>query len=329
MALNSKPIRVAVIGAGNMGKNHIRTYAGIDEVELLAVADIDPEAKNLAGEYGINFYTDYIEMLNVEKPDAVSVVVPTPLHFDFANNVISRGIHLLLEKPIASTIDQSNLLINAAKDAGIVFSVGHVEHYNPMIQKLKKLIDDNEVGEISSIIVKRVGGFPGIEPMTNVIIDLAVHDIEIINYLLNKKPREVFGNGSKTIHSSEVDSAEILMKYDGASGFIQANWITPVKIRTIAVTGSEGYIEGNYITQELTYYKNSLKPVNDSFKNFVATLGDNDKYTISSTPKEPLKIELYTFINAIQNNDTSTNNGLVLPADARDALKIALEALVE
>lgn len=329
MALNNDRVRVAVIGAGNMGKNHIRTYASIDEVELLAVADIDPETKNLAAEYDINFYTDYIDMLDIEKPDAVSVVVPTPLHFPFANEVISRGIHLMLEKPIASTIEQSDELIESAKKASIVFSIGHVEHYNPMIQKLKKLVDDKEVGEISSVVIKRVGGFPGIEPMTNVIIDLAVHDIEIINYLLNQKPLDVFGCGSKTIHSSEVDSAEILLKYKGASGFIQANWITPVKIRTIAVTGSEGYIEGNYITQELTYYKHAMRPVNDSFKNFVDALGDNDKYSISSSPKEPLKIELYTFINAIINNDTSANNGLVLPTEARDALKIALEALVE
>ncbi|MFN8016232.1 MAG: Gfo/Idh/MocA family oxidoreductase [Acidimicrobiia bacterium] len=327
MAINNRRIKVAVIGAGNMGKNHIRTYNSINEVELLAISDIDPETKNLASEFDINFYTNYIEMLDIEKPDAVSIVVPTPLHFEFAKNVISRGIHLMLEKPIASTVEESDELISAAKEANIIFSIGHVEHYNPMIQKLKKLVDDKEVGEISSIVIKRVGGFPGVEPKTNVIVDLAVHDIEIINYLLGQKPLEISSHGSKTIHSTEVDSAEILMKYKGASGFIQANWITPVKIRTIAVTGSEGYIEGNYISQEITYYKHAIKPINDSFKNFVNALADNDRYTISSTLKEPLKIELYTFIQAIYENDTSDDNGLVKATDARDALKIALEAL--
>jgi len=263
----SKKLKVVVIGAGNMGRNHVRTYSNMDDqVELLALADINPEAEKLAKEYEIAYYKDYKKMFDELQPDAVSIVVPTPLHFKIGMDAIERGINCLVEKPIASSPEEGDQLIATAKKKGITFTVGHIEHYNPMIQRLKSLIDRKEIGDITSITVKRVGGFPIVEPKTDVIIDLAVHDIGIMNFLLETEPRSVYAHGSKTLHSSKIDSAEMLLDYGSASGFIQANWITPVKIRTIAVTGSDGYVEGNYITQELTYYKHNMKKVRDSFK---------------------------------------------------------------
>jgi len=320
-----RKLKAVVIGAGNMGRNHVRTYSRLDDFELLALADINPETEKMAKEYGIRFYKDYKEMLDVEQPDAASIVVPTPLHHAFALEVMGRGINCLVEKPIASTPEEGDELIAAAKKHKVIFTVGHIERYNPMIQKLKHLIvDKKEVGEITSIVVKRVGGFPVVEPRTDVIIDLAVHDIEIISHLLGGQPKKVYGHGSKTLHSSKVDSAELFLDYGKASGFIQANWITPVKIRTIALTGTLGYVEGNYITQELTYYKHNMKQVHDGFKNFVVTLGEPEKKFIAETPQEPLAIELATFGKAINTHDASD---LVDPRAAREALKVALEAL--
>lgn len=318
-------LRAVVIGAGNMGRNHIRTYSKLDDVELRALADINPEAEQLAREYGIKFYKDYKKMLDTERPDLVSIVVPTPLHYAFGLEVMNRGIHCLVEKPIASTPEEGDELIAAAKRNKVIFTVGHIERYNPMIQKLKRLIvDKKEVGEITSIVVKRVGGFPAVEPRTDVIIDLAVHDIEIISYLLGAQPKNIYGHGSKTLHSSKIDSAELFLDYGRASGFIQANWITPVKIRTIALTGTQGYVEGNYITQELTYYKHNMRPVHDGFKNFVVTLGEPEKKFIAETPQEPLAKELRAFVAAIRSNDASD---LVKPLAARQALEVALKAI--
>lgn len=321
----SKKLRVVVVGAGNMGRNHVRTYSNMeDDVELLALADINPDSKHLANEYGIQHYTDYKKMFDELKPDAVSIVVPTPLHFTFGMEAMERGIHCLVEKPIASTPDEGDKLIAAAKKHGVIFTVGHIEHYNPMIQRLKSLIDRKEIGEVTSIVVKRVGGFPAVEPKTDVIIDLAVHDIGIMGHLLGSEPKQVFGHGSKTLHSKHYDSAEILLDFGDASGFIQANWITPVKIRTIAVTGSDGYVEGNYITQELTYYKHNMKKVRDSFKDFVQKLGEPEKKFIAETPQEPLANELKAFVRAIRTGDAGR---LVDPLLARRALDVALRAL--
>lgn len=322
----SNKIKVAVIGAGNMGKNHLRNYFLLPGVELIALADINPATEVLAKEYKTIHFTDYKKMLNELKPDAVSIVVPTPFHFEVASEVINRGIHCLLEKPIASSVEEAEKLIKLADEKNIVFTVGHIEHYNPLIKKLKEMLDANKVGKITSIVCKRVGGFPAVEPKTDVIIDLAVHDIDIISYILNKQPKKIFSHGSRTHHSKEVDSAEILMDYGDVSGFVQANWLTPVKIRTIAVTGSEGYLEGNYITQELDFFKHNLvkeKVSNQGFTNFVIKMGEPERKTIKVDFEEPLAIELKAFIGKINGDQVH----LVEPEAAKEALRISVEAI--
>jgi UDP-N-acetylglucosamine 3-dehydrogenase len=318
--------RVAVIGAGNMGKHHLRNYSLIPEAEPVGLADINPDTKKLATEYKTAFFTDYKVMLDEVKPDAVSIVVPTPYHAEVATEAISRGIHCMLEKPITATVEEAESLIRLAKDKNIVFTVGHIEHYNPVVRKLKELIDSGSLGEITSVVAKRVGGFPATEPKSDVIIDLAVHDIGIISFLLGVQPQQIYSHGSRTHHSKEIDSAEILMDYGKASGFIQANWLTPVKIRTIAITGSKGYVEGNYITQELEYYKNNMeiKEAEKGFSNFVITMGDPEREVVKVDFEEPLALELKAFLHAIRKEPGLP---LVSPEEAREALKLALEAV--
>ena len=320
----SKSTRVAVIGAGNMGKNHLRNYFMMPEAELVGLADINPQTEELAQEYHAKFFTDYKKMLDELKPEAVSIVVPTPFHAEVATEVMKRGIHCLLEKPIATTVEEADALIAIAKKYNVTFTVGHIEHYNPLVIALKQLLDKNTIGDVTSIICKRVGGFPAVEPKTDVIIDLAVHDIGIISHLLGQQPKALFSHGSRTHHSKKIDSAEILLDYGRASGFIQANWLTPVKIRTIAVTGSGGYIEGNYITQELEYYEHNMQTGNNGFSNFITTMGEPIKKTINVDFKEPLAEELRAFLSRA-NGDTSVY--LVEPEAAREALELALQAV--
>jgi UDP-N-acetylglucosamine 3-dehydrogenase len=319
-----KKIRAAVIGGGNMGKNHLRNYFMLPEAELVALADINPDKKILADEYKADFFTDYCKMLDKLRPEVVSIVVPTPLHAQVATEVIKRGIHCLLEKPIASTVKEADLLINLAKKHKVILTVGHIEHYNPLVVTLKRLLDNNKVGDITSVVCKRVGGFPPVEPKTDVIIDLAVHDIGIIGYLLNKKPKKINCHQSRTFHSNKIDSAEILLDYGQASGFVQANWVTPVKIRTIAVTGSGGYIEGNYITQELECYEHNMQIGVKGFPNFVSTMGEPKKETMKVDFKEPLAEEIKAFL-AVVNGEKDVY--LVKPQEAREALKFALLAV--
>lgn len=320
----NKKVRVAVIGAGNMGRYHVRNYMNIPQANLVAIADLNPATEHMAKEHGIKHYINYKEMLDNENLEAVSIVVPTPFHAQVGKDVITRGINALVEKPIAASVAQANKLIELAKKHKVVFTVGHIERFNPVVRKLKQLIDSGKLGTVSSIVSKRVGGFPQVEPKTDVIIDLAVHDIDIMNYLLGKYPKKIHSHGSQTIHSSKVDSAHILLDYGDASGFAQANWMTPVKIRTISVTGSKGYAEGNYITQELVYYEHNMKKVNEGFETFVMTLGTPKKRTIKVAFQEPLAIELKNFLGHIRGNGKYP---LVDPLDAREALRIAHAAI--
>lgn len=221
-------------------------------------------------------------------------------------------------------MEEADKLIACAEENGVTFTVGHIERFNPVIKKLKQMIDDNAIGDITSVVCKRVGGFPAVEPKTDVIIDLAVHDVDIVNYLLGQKPKAIHSHGSRTRHSKKIDSAEILMDYGRASGFIQANWLTPVKIRTIALTGSLGYLEANYITQELTYYKHNMKEIQkDGFTEFVLQVGDPEKRVIKVDFEEPLAAELKAFMAKSMGRTAS----IVDPVDAREALKISLEAV--
>lgn len=324
MSRGRQKVPVAVIGAGNMGKNHVRNYFLMPEAELVGLSDVNPDARKIADEYRATFFTDYKKMLDELKPRAVSIVVPTPLHKEVASEVIKRGIHCLLEKPIASTTEEAEELIQLAKKHKVIFTVGHIEHYNPLVTTLKRLLDRNAIGEISSVVCKRVGGFPTIEPKTDVIIDLAVHDIGIIGFLLGKHPQKIYSHGSQTFHSKKVDSAEILIDYGFASGFIQANWLTPVKIRTIAVTGSKGYIEGNYITQELEHYKHTPQVNSDGFSDFVRSMGEPEKNVIKVDFEEPLLVEIKAFLSRIQHDP---NVYLVAPELAKEALGVAIQAV--
>lgn len=321
----SRKTKVAVIGGGNMGKHHLRNYFLLPEADLVALADINPDTESLASEYKASHFTDYIKMLDETKPEAVSIVVPTPFHAEVASEVMKRGIHCLLEKPIANTVKEADMLIKIAKETGVVFTVGHIEHYNPLIRKLKAMLDEGAVGEVTSITCKRVGGFPAVEPKTDVIIDLAVHDIDIISSLVGQQPKKIYSHGSRTHHSNKIDSAEILLDYGKASGFVQANWLTPVKIRTISVTGSKGYVEGNYITQELEHYKHNMQEdTGKSFTNFVVKMGEPEKDIIKVDFEEPLAVQLKAFLAKVRG---SSSTKIVDPTDAREALRLALEAL--
>ncbi len=324
---SSLPLRVAVVGAGNMGGHHVRNYSVLLEAELVALADVDISNKKLADDHGAKFYTDYKKMLDEEKLDAVSIVVPTPIHYEVASYAMERGVHCLVEKPIAYSLDEAEKLIKLADSKKVVFTVGHIERYNPIIRAIKKIVDENKLGQITSIVCQRVGGFPKIEPKTDVIIDLAVHDIDILNYLVGSYPTNLYSHGSRTHHSQKLDSAEILLDYGKISGFVRANWLTPVKIRTISITGSKGYLEGNYITQELVYYEHNMKKVKDAqFSTFVITMGDPKKHVIPVDFEEPLAVELKAFLHTVAGNEYEE---LVDPRDAKEALRLSLIAVKE
>jgi UDP-N-acetylglucosamine 3-dehydrogenase len=318
-------IKVAVIGLGNMGKHHARNYESIEKCSLVAVCDVNQELSMItANRFSCKAYFDYKMMLDHENIQAVSIAVPTHLHKVVALYCIEKGIDVLIEKPIAPSVEEAEEIIKKAKEKNVVLQIGHIERYNPAVRKLKQIIKDGKLGDVSSIIARRVGAVPVQIRDMNVIIDLAVHDIDIISYLYESQPEKILGNIGKAMVEKREDYAEIFLKYGNKSGFIQVNWITPIKIRNLSITGSKGYAELNYITQELTVYEsNYTKEGIDEYGDYVIKFGIPDKTQVGVEEFEPLLMELTDFMRCVKERDKPLASGEV----GLEALRIALEVI--
>lgn len=315
-------LRVAVIGVGVMGKNHARVYSELNECELVAVADLDEKkSKEAAAKFNCKHYTSHNEMLEKEQIDAVSIAVPTKYHKSVAFDAINKGVHVLLEKPIAGNINDAEAIINKAKEKKIKLLIGHIERFNPAVIKLKKIIDEGKLGTITSIIARRVGLFPSRIKDANIVIDASVHDIDIIRYFMGKEPDEVYTSGSRSLNSNREDQVVALLKYGDANGVVQSNWITPIKIRNLSVTGTKGYAELNYITQELVLYESNYEQTYDDYGDFIIKFGKPNKVKVKIKSKEPLKAEIEHFLRCASGKEKP----LVSGKEGLATLKIALD----
>jgi predicted dehydrogenase len=306
-----------------MGARHLRTVAELPGVAVAGLVDPDPATDVRATAAGTSRYDTIQQLVAAAPVDAICVATPTPSHHAVAMAAITAGLHVLVEKPLTSTLAEADELIAAAEAAGVVLAVGHVERHNPVVRELRRLIVDGTVGAVSSILARRVGGVPPQEPLTDVIIDLAVHDIDVMAYLLDAPPSLLAAHGSRTFHTSRHDSAEILLRIGAASGFIQANWVTPTKVRSLTVTGSHGLVEANYLTQELRLYETAWIEDADDFGRFVAAFGQPRELELPVARQEPLREELVAFVHDARDGAVEQS---VTAADARLALQIALDA---
>ncbi|MBI4320673.1 MAG: Gfo/Idh/MocA family oxidoreductase [Chloroflexi bacterium] len=294
-------VDVAVVGVGNMGYHHCRVYSCIPGARLVAVADADRErAQAAAKRFGCRHYGSCQDLLAWENVDAISIALPTSMHYRVARDTIAAGVHVLVEKPLAANVEEAQALLGASRERGVVLAVGHVERFNPAVQELKRRIDAGELGEITSIVAKRVGVLPPQVKDANVIVDLAVHDIDIIGYLLGAVPTEVHAAAGRALLSDRFDHAELLLKYGQIGCFVQVNWITPIKIRTLSITGNKGYAELNYVTQRLDIYQSNVERHYDDFGDFVYRFGTPQAVTIPIEPREPLLLELEAFVRTVE-----------------------------
>lgn len=320
-------IKTAVIGVGSMGKNHARVYAENESVDLVAVADIDREAANIVAEkYGASAYTDYREMLEVEKPEAVSIAVPTALHEKASIESMEAGAHILIEKPIAATLEEGQRLIRKANELDRKFMVGHVVRFNPAMQLLKEKLEAGELGRIFQIVCRRTGPFPKRIRDVGVVVDLAPHDVDIMRYLTGLDPIRVYAETEQRIHTDHEDLLLALLRFpESITGSLEINWLTPEKSRETYVLGERGMFQVNDLTQDLYFYENA-----DAEGELWSTLrtlkgvseGGMTRFALQRY--EPLKAELRAFIEAILNDRPTPVTG----EDGLTALRIAL-ALVE
>ena len=319
--------RVAVIGAGVMGRNPVRVLRELGEVDLVGVADANREAAvKVAAIHGTRGYGSHKELFDREKPDAVIVAAPTNNHHALVVDALEAGCHVLVEKPIAATLDEADDLVARAASAKRVLAVGHIERYNPAVIELKRRLADGQLGRVFQMNARRLGPFPQRIRDVGVVVDLATHDIDVMRYLTGSEIVRVYAETRREVHTTQEDLVSGLLRFaDGSVGVLQINWLTPTKIRELAVTGERGMFRADYLTQDLAFHENAeVAEHNWPQITMLRGVSEGSMVQYAIQKREPLRSELEAFIRAVS-GDAS---GIVTGADGRKALLLAL-ALVE
>jgi UDP-N-acetylglucosamine 3-dehydrogenase len=245
----ARRLRVGVIGVGVMGSNHARVLAELPGVDFVGIADPDrAQARSVAQALGCAEVADFSSLLDAGL-DAVTIAAPTHVHHEIALACIARGVHVLVEKPIASSTQEGRAIVAAARRAGVTLMVGHVERFNPAVQAIKDAIRGED---ILSIAITRVGPFPPRMSNVGVVIDLAVHDIDLIRWFTDSDIVEVQPQLSSAVAERE-DIA--LLQFRTASGVlahINTNWLTPFKARNVHVATRRKYVMADLLTRQVT-----------------------------------------------------------------------------
>src|SRR5579862_1727164 len=306
--LGGGSLRVGVIGVGVMGSNHARVLAELPGVKLVGVSDPDRKhCDQVARSLGCASFSDAAELMR-HGVDAATIAAPTHLHREIAIDCAGRGIHVLVEKPIASTVEESRAIVAAARRAGVTLMVGHVERFNPAVQSVKRAIKDQD---ILSIAITRVGPFPPRMSNVGVVIDLGVHDIDLIRWFTESEIVEIQPQMSSAVAERE-DIA--LLQFRTASGVlahINTNWLTPFKARNIHVATRDKYVIGDLLTLQVTECFGFQPDGSYSMRH------------LSVGYAEPLRSELVAFVDAVRSGKRPPVTG----EEAVASLEIAIRCL--
>jgi predicted dehydrogenase len=310
-----------------MGRNHARVYHDLPEADLVAVADSNMDAARSVGErMGVGYYADYRKMLERRKPDAVSIAVPTALHAQVAMDTLEAGAHVMVEKPIASTVQEGRQIIARAAALKRKLMVGHIVRFNPAIQALKQKMDAGDLGRIYQIVCRRIGPFPDRIRDVGVVIDLAPHDLDLMRYLTGMDPIRLYAETEQRLHTDHEDLLLGILRFpDGITGMLEINWLTPTKVREVLVLGEQGLFRVDDLTQDLYFYENALSPqLSWPALQTLKGVGEGSMTRFALQRYEPLKAELQAFLHAICTDQPTPVSG----EDSLAALQLA-QALVE
>ncbi|MEM2237431.1 MAG: Gfo/Idh/MocA family oxidoreductase [Candidatus Caldarchaeum sp.] len=277
-------VRVAVAGAGFWGVNHLRVLKDIPECEIVGVCDIDVErAEKAAKRFSVNaFFKDVDEMVEKVKPEAVTVCTPSTTHAGLALRVLDAGCDVLIEKPMASTVEEALQIIEKMDKTGRRVMVGFIERFNPAVQFAYNIIDTGGIGEVLLLYSRRIGWWPERIGDTGVVKDTAIHDIDLVTWIFKDIPQTVYAMCGRLRHSYE-DHAQIFLSFGREkSALMEANWLTPRKKREMHVTGENGVVTVRFIEQEVVVEKAEQLVI------------PNIRYS------EPLKNELEHFIQCVK-----------------------------
>jgi len=299
-------IRVGVVGTGYMGENHVRIYSEMEDVKLIGISDPNTSrVKGLAARYGALPFADHKKMFEKTKLDAISIAAPTTLHCPIVLDALRAGADVLVEKPIADSVENAAAMIESAVEKDRHLMVGNIERFNPAVLKLKEIIDSGTLGKVVSVSTRRVGPYnPRIRDV-GVILDIGVHDIDIISCIYGMKINQVYAVAGSDIHSFE-DHATIHLRLNHAySGLVETNWLTPHKIRKLTAVGLKGVAYLDYLDQSVELHDD----------------GWVQKARVEKA--EPLQKELSHFIGCVRDGTSPMPSG----EEGKHALEVALAAI--
>ena len=302
-----KKLGVAVVGTGFWGKNHARCYSELESTKLVAICDINKErAKAVADQFGVKAYKNSSKMLKNKDIEAISVCTWSTKLAKEAFKALRSGKHVLVEKPMATYSRQAKNLLKVAEENGLHLTVGFLMRFIPGLIHIRESVQKKRIGELVCATAKRVSQWPERIGDVGVVKDTAIHDIDVMRYISGENPTGIYAKTGNMKHRKFEDYAQIMLTYeDGKSAFIESNWLTPYKTRTLTVTGSDAIMRLDYMTQDLWIEdpKENLQP----------------RYPW----QEPLKLELQHFVDCI----IEKKKPLITGVDGLKALQIAEAAL--
>jgi len=295
-------IKTAVIGVGSFGQHHARVVSESEKADLVAIVDFDEDrGKEIAGRNSVDFTKDYLSV--AKKLDAAVVVTPTSSHFHIASDLLQRGIHTFIEKPIAENAEEGKQLVDMAEKRGLVLQVGHIERFNPAFRAVRGLID-----RPLYIEARRMSPFPERIRDADVITDMMIHDIDISLHLLNSEITDIRAIGMKLI-SDRLDIVQARIEFDsGTVVNLFASRVNSDRLRQLIIIEKKRQHLVNFLDK----------------RSFCTSLSDTHDKSITCSavefkPEEPLKVELNQFFKAIDNK----NNDGVSGEEATKVISVA------
>jgi predicted dehydrogenase len=299
-------IKVAVVGVGHLGRHHARIYTEIDGAELVGVSDVDEkQGRKIAEKLGVAYFKDYRELL--DKVDAVSIVTPTEYHHEIACEFLRKSVHTLVEKPITHQPSQAAEMIKLSEENSCVLQVGHVERFNGAVQKVREYIKEPRFIEVN-----RLSKFPERSLDIGVVLDLMIHDIDIILSFVDSPVKEIAAVGSPVLSGKE-DIANCRLTFEnGCVANVTASRISYKPERKFRVFQSDSYISLDYGKQDFVIYRKK--------KENITSPSDVERIVPKLEKTEPLKEELIDFLHTIKEEKEPTVSGY----HGLTALKLAL-----
>jgi predicted dehydrogenase len=288
-------VKVGVIGVGRMGKNHCRVYSSLRNAELAGIYDMNPDAgRKIAQQYQTQFYANLDDLL--EQVDAVSLATPTPVHFDTAMHCLEKGVHVLVEKPVTEKVEQAEVLARAAAASGLVVMVGHIERFNPAYTELKGVLEELNVVAIDW---RRLSPYAGSNVDVDVVLDLMIHDTDLVLNLVGREPHALNAVGLQT-RNHAIDHAVVQITFDaGPLLTLTASRVTEQKVRCIDVTALEAYVVCDLLNKSISVHKQTIGQYLNQNHRGVKYRQESVVERIQVPNSEPLMLELQHFIDCI------------------------------